>query len=220
MIIQQFEKFYKDIQNDEHHRYKSWEHCFDYFRHDKDKIEIDKATLHLAFYLSSWGMYRGSSYLLQKDYLINKDLIEHVLLDEKYLPLQIIDYKNIREKLELVFELKNDICKYYPQKIKYIDGKEKDIKVSDTLVTKIILGTLGCTPAYDRFFIQGLKIQGLKNYSFNKKSYREIIGFYLNHSDEIDTLSKQYNQPIMKIIDIYFWSLGFEKFEKERINKK
>jgi hypothetical protein len=88
------------------------------------------------------------------------------------------------------------------------------------LVTKIILGTLGCTPAYDRFFIQGLKIQGLKNYSFNKKSYREIIGFYLNHSDEIDTLSKQYNQPIMKIIDIYFWSLGFEKFEKERINKK
>jgi hypothetical protein len=35
--------------------------------------------------------------------------------------------------------------------------EEKDVSASNTLVTKIMLGTIGCVPAYDRFFIDGLK---------------------------------------------------------------
>ena len=38
--------------------------------------DVDYLTLQLAFYLASWGMYRGSSELLQKDYLIHEPIVE------------------------------------------------------------------------------------------------------------------------------------------------
>ncbi|MFH1661746.1 MAG: hypothetical protein ABIA02_01460, partial [Candidatus Falkowbacteria bacterium] len=62
--------FFKEIEGDDNHRYKSWEHCYNYFSLEDKEINKDIACLHLAFYLASWGMYRGSTFLLQKDYLI------------------------------------------------------------------------------------------------------------------------------------------------------
>jgi len=62
--------FYKEILDDQYHRYRSWEHCYSCFQRlqsSKSEENVDTATLHLAFYLASWGMYRGSSQLLQKD---------------------------------------------------------------------------------------------------------------------------------------------------------
>lgn len=40
--------------------------------------------MHLAFYLASWGMLRGSSFLLQKDYLIHNYFIEEVVMNKNY----------------------------------------------------------------------------------------------------------------------------------------
>lgn len=40
---------------------------------------MDYLSLQLAFYLASWGMYRGSSFLLQKDYKIYIPVVEEVL---------------------------------------------------------------------------------------------------------------------------------------------
>src|ERR1700724_165165 len=51
-----------------HDRDRSWEHCYRYFRSaDASTIrkDHDQAALQLGFYLASWGMYRGSSFLLQ-----------------------------------------------------------------------------------------------------------------------------------------------------------
>ena len=68
-------RFYEAGKGDSHHRYKSWEHCYRHFT-QRDRIRargdmgIDEASLHLGFFLASWGMYRGSSFLLQKDYKI------------------------------------------------------------------------------------------------------------------------------------------------------
>ena len=39
-------------------------------------------SLHLAFYLASWGMCRGSSFLLQKDYKVLVPVVEEVLKSE------------------------------------------------------------------------------------------------------------------------------------------
>ena len=47
-------EFYDKIIDDKNHRFKSWEHCYNYF--NKNSIEIDLACLHLSFYLASWGM--------------------------------------------------------------------------------------------------------------------------------------------------------------------
>jgi hypothetical protein len=41
-------------------------------------------------------------------------------------------------------------------------GTPKDFSPSDTLITKFLLGTVGCTPACDRYFILGFRRAGLR----------------------------------------------------------
>ena len=48
-------------------RYISFDYCYNYFRTTNDLTQdIEKSCLVLGFYLASWGMFRGSSFLLQK----------------------------------------------------------------------------------------------------------------------------------------------------------
>lgn len=91
LVIDSSIKFYNDLKDDENGRYRSWEHCYSHFinvREAKDinDINIDYLSLQLAFYLASWGMYRGSSFLLQKDYRIHIPVVKE-LLRNKYNPL-------------------------------------------------------------------------------------------------------------------------------------
>lgn len=78
------------------------------------------------------------------------------------------------------------------------------------LITKILLGTMGCTPAYDRFFCAGLKKVEMTQ-AFGKKSYLELMEFYYENRDEIRNARKAtvIEYPIMKLLDMYFWSLGY-----------
>jgi hypothetical protein len=67
----------------EYHRYLSWEHCYQYFQEQSQTgilRDRDTAALHLGFYLASWGMYRESSFLLQRDYRVHTHVID-VLAD-------------------------------------------------------------------------------------------------------------------------------------------
>ena len=57
------------MKQDTFNRYESWKHCYEAFE-DVSK-DNDYLALHLGFYLASWGMYRGSTGLLQKDYKIH-----------------------------------------------------------------------------------------------------------------------------------------------------
>lgn len=67
--IQHILSEYSDrIKNEKNNRFLSWEHCYTCFyraRQDKTNVDIDYLSLQLAFYLASWGMYRGSTFLLQ-----------------------------------------------------------------------------------------------------------------------------------------------------------
>src|SRR3954453_15052724 len=64
---------------DLHHRYRSWEHCYQYF-HGATPAAVaadrDVAALRLGFYLASWGMYRGSGFLLQNAYTVHLGVID------------------------------------------------------------------------------------------------------------------------------------------------
>ena len=42
-----------------------------YGRSKENDVNLDYLSLQLAFYLASWGMYRGSSFLIQKDYRVH-----------------------------------------------------------------------------------------------------------------------------------------------------
>lgn len=84
LIIKSSIEFYNDLKVDENGRYRSWEHCYSNFikARGSQEIDYDYLSLQLAFYLASWGMYRGSSFLLQKDYKVHIPVVKE-LLNEK-----------------------------------------------------------------------------------------------------------------------------------------
>ena len=76
--------YFEQTMSDPHGRYLSWEHCYKAFLENRDANDeqaIDHLALHLAFYLASWGMYRGSSFLLQKDYKVHIPVVK--IIQEK-----------------------------------------------------------------------------------------------------------------------------------------
>ena len=218
-IVDKISLFHKQLQADKHHRYLSWEHCYSYFQ--EDEIDIDKACLHMAFYLASWGMYRGSSFLLWKDYLIHKEVVKH-LITKKH--LQYLDFKNISdESISEIIELCEWIRKWYADNAGKINGKYKNFNVTDTLVTKIILGALGCIPAYDRYFIEGLKNKNINPPKVSFKGIKNLISFYEKNITQFDNVSSKIDSnykiiyPPMKLIDMYFWQIGFDKDKPSKI---
>lgn len=204
--------FHNRIKSDKNHRFKSWEHCYSYFR--QENIDPDYACLHLAFYLASWGMYRGSSFLIWKDYLIHKEVVFHILKNKH---LQDIDFIEATDMdLKDIFGLISWIKNWYQDNVVFIKGESKKINVTDTLATKIILGTLGCLPAYDRYFIDGIRKKGLSYSGIKPNNFKPIIEFYKSNLSDFMMAEKYILEdsgikyPPMKLLDMYFWELGYD----------
>ena len=178
------------------HRYLSWEHCYEAFGNPNNSI--DYLALHLAFYLASWGMYRGSTELLQKDYKIHIPVVEYI----KALALRRDCVIEADKAQEVMNEVKN----------RY---ENIAIKASRTLQTKVLLGTLGCIPAFDRFFVDGWK---LKEGSIPTIS--SVYEFAKNHVRDIEEcqlmIDRNMQYPPMRIVDMYFWQLGYDESQKRK----
>lgn len=192
------------------HRYRSWEHCFRYFRASRDEIrsDLDVAALQLGFYLASWGMYRGSSFLLQRDYTVHKQTIE-ALTSERFTVLwerEIGANSTDEGYADLILEAASAVRRsYQPFGV-----------ATDTLVTKVLLGTLACLPACDRFFIDGFKRTGHQYSYVNAPFVRRMIGFCTQFSGELRQEQSRIasvsgaDYPLMKLADMYFWQIGYE----------
>ena len=218
LILESSVKFYDTLKKDENGRYRSWEHCYSNFINARDNknAEWDYLSLQLAFYLASWGMYRGSSFLLQKDYKIHIPVVKE-LLKEEYDPLAGIDCVELkREKNQRLLEKTNAFLDEYYSNIR---DEVKNIKVrnqlSSTLITKILMGTLGCVPAYDRYFISGIKKQKVASGNYNMKSIVQLVDFYESNIVELENIRKDMKvngmaYPQMKILDMAFWQIGLD----------
>lgn len=218
LILESSVKFYDALKKSENGRYRSWEHCYSNFINARDNknAELDYLSLQLAFYLASWGMYRGSSFLLQKDYKIHIPVVKE-LLKEEYDPLAGIDCVELKreENQRLLEKINAFLDEYYSN----IRGEVKNIKVrnqlSSTLITKILMGTLGCVPAYDRYFISGIKKQKVACGNYNMKSIVQLVDFYEKNIVELENIRKDMKvngmaYPQMKILDMAFWQIGLD----------
>jgi hypothetical protein len=217
-LVVKVERFYQQLNCDRNHRYLSWEHCYDFFSQDVRRIDLDTACLHMAFYLASWGMYRGSSFLLWKDYLIHKEIVR-LLLKHKHLRKITADYSD--SDISEIILLCDCVRDLYQNNIGEVNGKVRDVIVSDTLVTKIVLGALGCLPAYDRYFIGGLREAGIQPYRPTQDGIRSLVGFYEMNRDPFNYLQRKIKTrggspySAMKLIDMYFWQIGYELDKKK-----
>lgn len=226
-FIDNVEKQMSFLYEDKNHRDKSFEQCYTFFKENrKDNTKRDLIALHLYAYLASWGMLRNS-FLMQKDYLFHRPIVD-ILCDRKYDELMNINPfcdENIQSQIELIFELSNEIKKCYSS-FKYLKKGDRwlEIKVSDTFLTKILLGTFGCIPAYDTYLKCGLKEFGICQ-TFNEKSAFEIFKFAKENKaaileETMNIKSKQNMEyPVLKIVDSYLWIIGRKMYEIKNTNK-
>ena len=218
-MIDAAQTFYEDARADENGRSRSWEHCYRVFRDARTdpSPDCDYLSLHLAFYLASWGMYRGSSFLLQKDYKVLTPIVEKILKPEYDCLFGVacvgLREDEVQDRLE---KLNKYIAKYFGPIRNEVAGREVTTPVSPVLITKILMGTLGCVPAYDRFFEEGAKYLGLEKKSYNKDSLLELADFYEAHNDRLEEARRGMRTddliyPQMKLLDMGFWQIGLEK---------
>ncbi len=219
LIIKSATTFYNALSKDPNGRYRSWEYCYKSF-HDargKDAADVDYLSLQLAFYLASWGMYRGSSFLLQKDYRIHIPVVEEILTSE-YDELFGIYCSDLRKQSaqDALVSLGTYMSCYYSN---VRDSVKEDVVttgISSTLITKVLMGTLGCVPAYDRYFIDGVKDQKISTGNYNIKSILRLVDFYEQNESRLESARSKLKvfdlpYPQMKMLDMGFWQIGFEK---------
>ena len=199
----------------EHHRYRSWEHCYQYFQAAGPRgllANPRQAALQLAFYMASWGMYRGSSFLLQFAYTVHVPLV-HAIASERFSDLWGIDMgsdASHSEMVPLVLELMKDV-----READRPFALEKGSNLPpDTMVTKVILGTFGCVPACDELFKRGIKRYGMKYSAPNKLFMTRIFGFCRENLGGLQREQKRIAErsgvhyPLMKLVDMHFWQWG------------
>lgn len=217
-IIEASTSFYEELRADEHGRFKSWEYCYKAFTdaRNEQKPDYDLLSLKLAFYLASWGMYRGSSFLLQKDYKIHIPAII-TILEIKYDVLQGIKCSQLKNtsNLSLLSDLYCELAKYYRAVRSEVAESEVTHNISETLITKILMGTLGCVPAYDRYFKSGLALEKVGIQKYGKNSLIKVCEFYEEHYDELEEARAKMNvegleYPQLKVLDMGFWKIGFD----------
>lgn len=208
-IINNFSK-----ENNPENRYASFDYCYNYFYQEKNLTQdIEKSCLVLGFYLASWGMLRGSSFLLQKSVKYLEPAIKYISnLDKKVWNIDVDSYNetNIIKIIDIYDDLKKEVIK---------DGQNAEI----ILITKIMLGVFGFVPAIDSYFQKWHK-NHFKNekYSYNQLNIellKSFKAFYDVNKKEIDfesnkiktisfetSLQTEISYPKAKIIDMF----GFE----------
>lgn len=200
---------YNGIATDPNHRYLSWEHCHTAFKKHRQKLngdDVDYLCLHLAWYLASWGMLRNS-FLMQKDYKIHANVV-YLLYQPEWDELWDIDSSKLAQERYAthIIKLSNAITATYVN-----SGVGRP---TDTLLTKILLGTLGCTPAYDRYFRKALSLTRAAPQNFNIKSLTVLGKLYINHKNEFEAFrrhcSERIEYPVAKVIDMCFFEYGFQ----------
>lgn len=224
-VIEAATEFYGDLKADKNARYRSWEHCYKCF-HDargSSKPDLDYLSLQLAFYLASWGMYRGSSFLLQKDYKVHIPVVKEILKEE-YDCLFGIECLELRKKpiQAKLRKLEQFMAAIYEGIRKTVVGTDKS--PSATLITKILMGTLGCVPAYDRYFVDGIRELKVAPGVYNMNSLLKLVDYYEVNYDRLERERKKLKvyglpYPQMKMLDMGFWQIG-SKLNDNKLHKR
>lgn len=226
---------FKKMRNQSHARCLSWEHCIEQFSFVFDELNtkelkveniqddlIDTLCLHLGFYLASWGMMRGSTDLLDYDYKIHTKAVKHLL---SYPELFRMDSSTLckEENLDKLEKLSTELQNAYTVEQERPFNNEN---VSNILITKILMGTLGIVPAYDTFVTEAVKHYNITTANFNTDSFKKLSYYFETHlNEEIKNLTKEMQNLFslytpMKVIDSLLWELGKPIAERKKQESK
>jgi len=198
-------------------REQSYDHCFNYFAETQDlDVDMEKSCAVLGFYLASWGMYRGSSFLLKRTN--SSYLSDVVLVIQACRPvLSGIDLHNYSDQ-----NINTILATYKSLKDALQIGRKRHI----TLVSKIMVATFGCIPAFDQYFFEGFRRAlddraRIPSDRLTADSLNILAAFYRANLNDIDTLHNEsrtvafgndsvtaHKLSRAKILDMFCFNLG------------
>ncbi len=222
-------KFMERWNEGENHRFRSYDYCKNLFDKYYQKVldgatltneEKDYFALNLFCYLASWGMLRGSGWLLGRSYKFFIPLCE-VLFDRKYKNLRTTDPLRGNYNASEVVTLHDAL----DEKIKNIlqNDNLEDKKASRLMLCKIMMGTYGCVIAYDDYDIKGLAALGVHTNSaapLSEKLLEDTYGIIIDHKEEFEKIMKNMetyidpetkkpvNYTVFKVLDMILWIYG------------
>lgn len=195
-------------------RERSWDFCFDHFQnHPAPTDAMELSCLHLGYYLASWGMMRGSSFLFRGTNALHyqsvvetiekhngsmRDWDAHAYLEEGRYEQYEAAWADLRQSL--------------------LPGGGRAI----TLVSKVMMGAWGCIPSFDTYFVKSfraLSTEAAERQAWgrgNSEALRMLSEIYETHREEIDRVRASHtvwslstaqpsprNLTRAKVLDIY-----------------
>lgn len=133
-------------------RSRSWDYCYNYFQdHPEPTQDLERSCLQLGYYLASWGMLRGSTYLFAETnmhhYAKAVRVIENLNPTMRGIDADSFLDPSVRAKIiDAYAEL---WPKLVPPGVAHV-----------TLVGKVMLGVWGCLPSFDTYLSAGLRGNG------------------------------------------------------------
>ena len=180
-------------------------------------------------------MMRNSK-LMDFDYKIHAPLVQKLMNYHDLFRKDFEDlFKNKKKKFNEMYKVVEGHCKRFRK------PNKSEAKPSTTLVSKVIMGTFGITPAYDDFVTTVIREYKYNNsnennkitVTFGVKSFQELSEHFSAHfKNEVDGLlrelqkadksddneSKYYTRA--KVIDMLLWNVGKEIAKERGEDKK
>lgn len=213
----------------------AWNHCYSFFKTNKSLLLssslysgnklIQEASTELCCYLAFFGMFTKPKWKFQT----NREIFYPVIINTwNHLAVaKIYDFDQINNEI-IIEDLRSCILTSLKNVLDELELKCKK-NISDKLITKILLGMFGCTPAYDKYFTKGLKrFNSLSNHSFKfKYSFHSNTPIWLQFMQDeevkeflIEKRVEYYKKrckenyqeiPLNRIADLFFFQLGYCK---------
>ena len=204
-LIESHIEEYKDTmmgKNGDKVRGLAFDYCYAYYQKNKNNLtgaNMQTSCMQLWSFLANWGMITQGCKLMDYNY---KSLAEIVAVIDKY---------------TVLYDIKMDDNDYV-DKILAVYGELMEATVflkqtyRNTLVTKIMLGTFGCCPAFDINFCAAFGTYS--TVKLGHKILEDVQRFYKNHKaifDEykINVMSfegqpiPELYYPVAKLVDMY-----------------
>lgn len=192
-------------------RYASFDYCYNYFRQfavettksPNSEEFLERSLFHLGFYLASWGMLRGSTYLSKQSVIGLKTTIE--ALSNCPAIAWTCDVENY-ESEEVISAIlgSRDVIKESFQRF----------HASETLVTKVMLGVFGCVPAFDTYFKRATGLTALSRsslseiYTYFQRNRALITEGQRQTTDLTSGRPSSFKYSQAKVIDMIFFTKG------------
>ena len=200
-------KIFMEEWKNEHHRFRSYDPCKEYFdahygkemTKEETKEVYNECALRLFYYLTSWGMLRNKDWFIWKSHKVFVPVVE-VLFKTSHKKLWNInpltsDYSAksyatavttlYNEVYKALSKTLDDDDKKYPPKG---DKENVDHKITQLLICKIIMGTYGCVIAYDQYDVKGMRAIGVTVSSKMDKLLENTYNIVLDNRNSFEKI--------------------------------